>query len=149
MKSTLHIGHFFNILTFDNRVNRLGDFLPIGRLFILGSFLENYESSQNLWALSPHLLLILTKTVWATFWTIFSRTHLVTLFNSLNFDGVSPTQTRKNDGTRDRHVRNCFFRPVDFSMKCVIKNKCGRKFRNLSFGVDFGNQFCLRTCFRK
>jgi hypothetical protein len=60
------------------RVTRLGDFSPIGQLFTLGCLLNitevalslgNFFSRGNTYALIG----------WATFWAIFSQTHLVTL----------------------------------------------------------------------
>jgi hypothetical protein len=53
-------------------VARLGEFSQFGQLFTLGQlFKEVYEM------------------VWATFWAIFSQTHLVTLPKNLKFLGYS------------------------------------------------------------
>jgi hypothetical protein len=61
----------------------LGEISPIGLLFTLGSFFENYIISPNYVPLFPHdksyLLNLREKWVWATFWAISSQTHLVTL----------------------------------------------------------------------
>jgi hypothetical protein len=67
-------------------VTRLGDFSPIGRLFIWGSFviLNRLVRSQKNCAtffLRKNNALILEKMGWATFWSIFSLTYLVTLVN--------------------------------------------------------------------
>jgi hypothetical protein len=64
------------------RMTRLGEFLPKGRLFTLGIFIKITEVAQNCGLLFFFSLLdytlILTKKVLATFWAIFSQTHLVT-----------------------------------------------------------------------
>jgi hypothetical protein len=36
------------------RVTKLGDCSPIGRLFTLGRFFENYGSSPNFWPIGLH-----------------------------------------------------------------------------------------------
>jgi hypothetical protein len=58
------------------RVTRLGDFSPVGRLFTLGRFLKILEVNSTF---STKNVLIFTKMGWATFWAIFSPTHLVAL----------------------------------------------------------------------
>jgi hypothetical protein len=62
---------------------RLGEFSPIGQLLTLGRFFENYRISTNYWATYFHgksyVLILDKKTEWATFWVIFSQTHLVNL----------------------------------------------------------------------
>jgi hypothetical protein len=56
----------------------------IGRIFtqwaitFFVQFSENYRSSSHFWAPLFHAL-ILTRSVRATFWAIFSQTHLFTL----------------------------------------------------------------------
>jgi hypothetical protein len=65
-----------------NRVTRLGEFSPSGRLFSLGSFF-NYRSSPKLRFFFPWNTWLCTnfeqKMSWATFWAIFSQSRLVTL----------------------------------------------------------------------
>jgi hypothetical protein len=70
------------------RVNQ-GD--QIGRIFahwalvVFGQLFENYRSSPYFWAIFPRKKLCIDfnkKWVWATFWAIFSQTHLVTLVST-------------------------------------------------------------------
>jgi hypothetical protein len=64
-----------------NRVTRLGEFSHIGRLFALSSFF-NYKIIPHLWAplvYKNDKAFILANMYWATFWAIFSQTHLVAL----------------------------------------------------------------------
>jgi hypothetical protein len=72
----------------------LGDYL-----YIIGSSFEKYRSSPNFWLFSEvarifgcfstvKLCNILTNLGWATFWEIFSQTHLVTLLWRTN--GIVP-----------------------------------------------------------
>jgi hypothetical protein len=63
-------------------VSLLGEFSPIGRFFYFWQFFENLRSSLNIWATlfcGKFSAIFLTKTGRATFWVIFSQTHLVTL----------------------------------------------------------------------
>jgi hypothetical protein len=66
-----------------DRVTRLGEFLPVVRLFSLGSFFKITEVAQIFGLLFSmvklHNVLISTKMGWASCWAIFSQTHLVTL----------------------------------------------------------------------
>jgi hypothetical protein len=63
------------------RVTRLGEFSPIGLLFTLGQFVKNYRNRQNFGLFAQKKMctyvVILRKN--ATFWALFSQTHLVTL----------------------------------------------------------------------
>jgi hypothetical protein len=77
------------------RVTRLVEFSLIGRLFSLISYFENGRSSPNLCATFLHgerSASILTKHVWATFWAIFSQTHLVTLPQAFFFSFLIKTR---------------------------------------------------------
>jgi hypothetical protein len=63
---------FFGVF---DRVTKLGEFSPIGRLFTLGRFL-NYRRSPHFRPtlyLSIEYLLILTINGWAKLWVIFSH----------------------------------------------------------------------------
>jgi hypothetical protein len=61
----------------------LGEISPIGQSITLGLCLKITEVGKNFWLhtffLGESTALILTKMGWATFWAIFSQTHLVTL----------------------------------------------------------------------
>jgi hypothetical protein len=64
------------------RVTRLGELSPIGWLFTWGSFLQIIEIAQIIGLLISTVKVtfkLWLKTAWATFWAIFSQTHLVTL----------------------------------------------------------------------
>jgi hypothetical protein len=63
------------------RVTRLGEFSPIGRLFMyFGLLFENYKSSSNYRAIfSTVKLSIDTDKNGAAFWAILSQTYLVTV----------------------------------------------------------------------
>jgi hypothetical protein len=58
--------------------------------FSSGSSLENYKSISNVWAnfFKVRYGLVLIKALWATFWAIFSPTHLVTLPESLTMQSL-------------------------------------------------------------
>jgi hypothetical protein len=65
------------------RVTRLGDFLHMGGCFFFGPISENHRTSPDFWAAYSYgksNVLILTKIGRATFWTIFSQTHVFTLY---------------------------------------------------------------------
>jgi hypothetical protein len=60
----------------------LGEFSPNGLLFTLGSYLKITEVAHIFWLLYSMVKFkrkVGPKIVWATFWAIFSQTHLVTL----------------------------------------------------------------------
>jgi hypothetical protein len=63
------------------RMTKLGEFSPIGRVFLLGSFL--ITDVAHIFELLLSTVKVMhsfgPKTGWATFWAIFSQTHLVTL----------------------------------------------------------------------
>jgi hypothetical protein len=64
-----------------NRVTSLGEFSLIGRLFSLRTFFKTAEVVLifELLFSTVKIIVILTKKMgWATFWSIFSQTHLVT-----------------------------------------------------------------------
>jgi hypothetical protein len=66
-------------------VTRLGEFPPFGRLFSFCSVLQITEIAQIIGLLISAvygLFSFWTKTAWATFWAILSKTHLVTLDRS-------------------------------------------------------------------
>jgi hypothetical protein len=65
-----------------NRVTRLGEFLPNGRMFPFGSLCENYRSSTNFWGTLSHrkiYVLIVSNKGLGYIFGAFSLTHLVTL----------------------------------------------------------------------
>jgi hypothetical protein len=72
----------------------LGDFSQIGRLFTFAIFFLIREKAQIFWLLFPRLKLCInfdSKMCWATFWTILSPTHLVTLIQideKIDFDVI-------------------------------------------------------------
>jgi hypothetical protein len=71
-----------SMLTNWNRATRLGEFSHIGRLFTLDSVLKITKVAQFWGILFPRYQLCINfeqKMGWATFWAIFSQTHLVTL----------------------------------------------------------------------
>jgi hypothetical protein len=58
-------------------------------ILYFGQFYENIRSSPSFWAACWHgqgYALILTNMYWATFWAIFSQTHLVTLLYLVSND---------------------------------------------------------------
>jgi hypothetical protein len=63
----------------------LGDFSPNGRVFALGSFLKKKQKWPNFVGYSfstvkGYVCIHFGEKIgWATFWAIFSQTHLVTL----------------------------------------------------------------------
>jgi hypothetical protein len=64
------------------RVTRFGEFSPNESLFTLGSFMKITEIAQFLGLLFSTVKVVQKfgqKMCWATFWAIFSRTHLATL----------------------------------------------------------------------
>jgi hypothetical protein len=76
----------------DDRVTRLGEFLPIGWLFTLGGFLKITEVAQMHVLVVPNLsvtYLFWQKMGWATFWATFSQTHLVTLMDDNKNIGIA------------------------------------------------------------
>jgi hypothetical protein len=68
-------------------VNRLGEFSPIGWLFSLGSFCENYKSNPNNWDgyifHGKRYLAIFTKNELGYIWATYSEMHPVKLLISL------------------------------------------------------------------
>jgi hypothetical protein len=75
-------------LSFPNRVTRLGEFSPIGWLFLLGSYLRITEVAHIFGLLYSSVKFknkCWQKIGWATFWAIFSQPNLVTLFPSDNY----------------------------------------------------------------
>jgi hypothetical protein len=63
-------------------LTRFGYFLPFRTIVYFGQFFEKYSSSSNFGQIffnSRGYVLISTKMGWATFWSIFSQTQLVTL----------------------------------------------------------------------
>jgi hypothetical protein len=65
----------------DARATRLDNFLPIGRLFTMGSLKKITEGARILATFFCGISYVfsLTKMGWATVRAIFSQTHLVTL----------------------------------------------------------------------
>jgi hypothetical protein len=65
------------------RVTRLGEFSPIGRIFLhMSSFRKNYGCSPKFrvtFSTNQVLCKMLAKMVWATFLAILSQTHSITL----------------------------------------------------------------------
>jgi hypothetical protein len=61
----------------------LGYFSPLGRLFTVGSFFENFRRSANFWATffqgKVIWYIFMTKMGWASLWATFSQAHPVTL----------------------------------------------------------------------
>jgi hypothetical protein len=66
----------------------LGEFSPIGRLFTLASIYKNLRRSPNVFAnffnSVNSCINVYEKMGWATFWAIFSQTHLVTLIGAIS-----------------------------------------------------------------
>jgi hypothetical protein len=80
MESDFEMSNFFRAY---DRVTRLDEFSPLGRIVTLEAFFENYRSSQNHWATvsrGKNYVIIMTKNglgyILADF---FSQLHLVTL----------------------------------------------------------------------
>jgi hypothetical protein len=75
--------HSFTWGELECRVTRLGEFSPVGWLFSLGSFCENYRCTPKIIGLPFPWFKLCShfpqKTDKATFWATFSQTHLVTL----------------------------------------------------------------------
>jgi hypothetical protein len=60
----------------------LGEFSPVGRLFTLDSFCEQFRNSTNNGATFSTVKVVYQfsqEMDWAKFWATFSQTHLVTL----------------------------------------------------------------------
>jgi hypothetical protein len=81
-----------------DRVTRLGESSLIRRLFTLGTLMENTVVAQKFDYFFQGSTLVLAKNGWATFWAIFSQTHLVTLPPDL----LSQRETRRN--SPERHI---------------------------------------------
>jgi hypothetical protein len=93
----LHVGNLqFNKFLHFLYLNFEGEFSSVGQVF------ENYKSSQNC-TTAQVMHTLLTEMVWATFWAIFSQTHLVTLLSTqywlqvqMWLRNVAPTSTPTN-----------------------------------------------------
>jgi hypothetical protein len=75
------------MLLLATRVTRLGEFSPFGRLFTLGRFLKVARVAQIVWeflSTAQVMHTFLQEMGWATFWAIFSQTHLVTLLATIS-----------------------------------------------------------------
>jgi hypothetical protein len=76
----------WDLIELPTRVTRFGDFSPLGSMFTLAVFCENYRSSTDIIGLllsTEKLLCKLSqKKDWATFCATFSQTHLVALLST-------------------------------------------------------------------
>jgi hypothetical protein len=110
------------------RVTRLGEFSPLGRLFTLRNFVENYLSVTKCWATLFHgegRALLLTKLCLATFWAIiFSnpscqpvRTKANLIF--INFQPTSNLTHYQGGQLRLRNVAQNVHSPAHFMSKLI------------------------------
>jgi hypothetical protein len=93
------------------RVPRYGEFLPVGWLFSLGSFLEKFKSDSIYLATFFHgtsSVLILKKMGWATFWAIFPLSHLVTLLLAAALSVMLSAEFRNGSIRHPRHFLRLF-----------------------------------------